>query len=134
MKIESKMNRLSYFLTMLFVLPAISLGNLVARTESFIAGLGVLGTLVLLPFLTLWTIRRLRNAGQSSWWAIALIPPFTVFLLIFTFFAPTRGEENPHVFMYGIQAKGWRLLPIILITLFLVWLVIVFAAGLSDGL
>lgn len=132
---SSRMNRSSYFLTMLFVLPAFSLGNLVARTDSFISGFGILGTLILLPFLVLWVMRRLRNSGHSSWWAIALIPPATIFLILFTLFAPSQEKyESKEVYVYGVRAKGWRLLPIILISLFLLYLILLFMAGLSDSL
>lgn len=131
----SRMNRLSYFFTMLFALPAISLGNLVARTDSFIAGFGVLGTLVLLPFLIIWTARRLRNSGHSAWWALGLIPPFTIFLLLFAIFAPEKSDSTEKsLYIYGVRAKGWRILPIVLITLFLAYMMILFMAGLSDGL
>lgn len=131
----SRMNRLSYFLTMALLLPAISLGNLVARTESFIAGFGVIGSLILLPMLIIFTIRRLRNSGHSAWWTIALIPPFTIFLLLFNFFAPTDEKHgNKGVYIYGLQPRGWKLLPIVLISLFLIYLILLFVAGLSDGL
>lgn len=136
MKKESKMNARSYFYTMLFALPTLSLGNFVGNTDELISGIARIFSLILLVFVIVWTVRRLRNAGKSSWWALALIPPATIFLIIYGLFAPSSSEHTErHLHMYGIRAKGfWRIAIITLISIFLLYLVLLYTTFLTDGM
>jgi uncharacterized membrane protein YhaH (DUF805 family) len=136
MKKEAKMNAPSYFFTLLFALPALSLGNLLGNSDELIAGFARVASLVLLIFVIIWTIRRLRNAGKSAWWTFALIPPATILLLIYNFFAPSSKEyPRSGFYMYGIRAKGfWRILLIVGISLFLAYLSILYITFLTDGM
>lgn len=136
MKKEAKMNAPSYFFTMLFALPALSLSNVLARSNELISGFAVVASLVLLVFVVIWSIRRLRNSGRSAWWAFALIPPATILLLIYNFFAPSSKEyPSSGFYMYGIRAKGfWRILLIVGVSLSLAYLIILYITFLTDGL
>lgn len=133
---KSKMNRLSYFLTMLFVLPAFVLGRTAGNSDELIAGVARILTLTLLVFIIVWTVRRLQNAGKSGWWTFALIPPATIFLLAYCFFAPSSEEQSSKgVSIYGITAKGfWRIASIVIISIFIVYISALYATFLSDGL
>lgn len=130
------MNAKSYASTMLFILPAFSLGNLVARSGEFIAGFGVLTSVVLLIFIVLWNARRLQNAGRSAWWTLALIPPATIFLLGHNLLASSKIEHADNkLYIYGIRAAGfWRITLISLVSLFLVYLSALYLTFLMDGL
>lgn len=136
MKKEAKMNAPSYFFTMLFALPALSLSNVISRSGELFAPAGAITSIVLLIFTIIWSIRRLRNAGRSAWWAFALIPPATILLLIYNFFAPSSKEyPSSGFYMYGIRAKGfWRILLIVGISLFLAYLIILYTTFLTDGM
>lgn len=133
---SSRQNRKSYLLTMLFLLPAVSLSNIAARSDEMIAGIAKIAALILVVYLAIWSARRLRNAGKSAWWTLALIPPATIFLLLYNFFAPSSRENtDTSLYMYGIRAKGfWRIAGIAAISLFLAYLVVLFATFLTDGL
>jgi len=136
MKKEGKMNAPSYFFTMLFALPALSLGNVIARSDELFAPAGAITSVILLIFTIIWSIRRLRNAGRSAWWTFALIPPATILLLIYNFFAPSSKEyPSSGFYMYGIRARGfWRILLIVGISLFLAYLIILYITFLTDGM
>lgn len=131
----ARFNRKSYFWTMLFTLPAFSVGNIAARSAELIAGFAQLTSLIFAIFIVIWSIRRLRNAGKSGWWSFALIPPATIFLLGYELFAPSLKENtDTGLYMYGIRAKGWRILPIVLISLLMVYLAFLYATFLTDGM
>lgn len=132
----TRFNRKSYFWTMLFVLPALSIGNIIAREDELFAGVARLTSLVLLVLFVVWSIRRLRNAGRSAWWSFAVIPPATIILLGYSLFAPSSKEHtDTGLYMYGIRAKGiWRISLIVLISIFLIYLSALYITGLTDGL
>lgn len=132
----SRMNNKSFALTMLFVLPAFVLGRAVGNSDEFINVLAQFITLTLLVFLIIWTIRRLRNSGRSAWWTLALLPPATIFLLAYCLFAPSSKEHtDKSLYPYGIRAKGvWRIISIVLISIFLLYLSALYFTFLSDGL
>ena len=129
-------NRKSYIWTMLFALPALSVGNIVARSNESIADFAKLASLVLAVFVIVWSIRRLRNAGKSGWWSIALIPPATIFLLAYSAITPSLKEySDSGLYMYGIRAKGfWRISSIVAISIFLIYLTALYVTFLTDGL
>jgi uncharacterized membrane protein YhaH (DUF805 family) len=121
---------------MLFTLPALSVGNVVARSDELVAGFAKLTSLVLLVLAVVWSVRRLRNAGKSGWWSFAIIPPATILLLGYNFFA-TSSKENTDtaLYVYGIRAKGfWRLSCIIIVSIFLAYLSALYLTFLTDGL
>jgi uncharacterized membrane protein YhaH (DUF805 family) len=136
MKKEAKMNAPSYFFTMLFALPALSLSNVISRSDELFAPVGAITGFVLLVLTVIWSVRRLRNSGKSAWWAFALIPPATILLLIYNLFAPSSSEHpNYGFYMYGIRAKGfWRILLIVSISLFLAYLIALYITFLTDGM
>jgi uncharacterized membrane protein YhaH (DUF805 family) len=136
MKKESKMNARSYFYTMLFALPTLSLGNFVGNTDELISGIARILSLIILVFVIVWTVHRLRNAGKSGWWAFALIPPATILMIIYGLFAPSSPEHTErHLYIYGIRAKGlWRIMAITLISIFLLYMILLYVTFLSDGL
>ena len=136
MKKEAKMNASSYFFTMLFALPALSLSNVIARSDELFAPAGAITSVVLLILIIIWSIRRLRNSGRSAWWAFTLIPPATIFLLVYSFFAPSSKDyPSAGLHMYGIRTKGfWRILAIVLISLLLAYLIMLFTVFLTDGM
>lgn len=136
MKKESKMNAKSYFLTMIFALPALILGRAAGNSDELIAGVARIVTLLLLVFIIIWTIRRLRNSGRSAWWTFALIPPATIFLLGYCFLAPSSKDHSDNsLHMYGIRAKSWwRITLIVFISLLLAYLSVLYYTFLSDGL
>lgn len=131
-----RFNRKSYIWTMLFALPALSVGNVAARSNESIADFAKLASLVLAVFVIIWSIRRLRNAGKSGWWSLALIPPVTIFLIGYSAITPRLKEYSDRgLYMYGIQSKGfWRIALIVLISVFLIYLTVLYATFLSDGL
>lgn len=136
MKKESKMNAKSYFFTMVFALPALVLGRTIGNSDEFIAGLAQIITLVLLVFIVVWTVRRLRNAGRTAWWTFALIPPATIFLLGYCFFAPTSNKYSDEgIHLYGIRTKGfWRIALVVIISILLIYLSALYFTFLTDGL
>jgi uncharacterized membrane protein YhaH (DUF805 family) len=136
MKKETKMNAKSYFFTIVLALPALALGRTVGNSDEFIAGIAQIISLILLVFIIIWTIRRLRNAGRSRWWTFALIPPATIILLAYCFFASSSEEHKSKIIsFYGITAKGfWRIASIVVISIFLAYISAIYATFLSDGL
>lgn len=132
----SRMNNKSFVLTMLFVLPALVLGRAVGNSDEFINVIAQFITLTLLVFLIIWIICRLRNTGRSAWWTFALIPPATIFLLVYCLFAPSsKDQTDKSLYPYGIRAKGfWRILLIVLISIFLLYLSALYFTFLSDGI
>jgi len=120
---------------MLFTLPAFSISNIAARSDESIADFAKLTSLVLITFIIIWSVKRLRDAGKSSWWSLALIPPATIFLLIYGVLA--RSSENhpsSGLYIYGIRSKGfWKITSIATISLFLIYLSVLYITFLSDG-
>ena len=133
---QERFNRKSYIWTMFFALPALSIGNVVARSSESIADFAKLTSLALAVFVIIWSIRRLRNVGKSGWWSLALIPPATIFLLAYSAITPSIKEySDSDLYLYGIRAKGfWRISLIVAISLLLVYLTALYITFLTDGL
>jgi uncharacterized membrane protein YhaH (DUF805 family) len=131
-----KMDRKSYIWTMLFALPAFAISNVTARSNESVADFAKIISLVLAVFVVIWSIRRLRNIGKSGWWSLALIPPATIFLVIYSAITPGHKEySDGGLYMYGIRAKGfWKIAFIVVVTIFLLYLTVLFATFLTDGL
>lgn len=122
---SSKMNRKSYSLTMLFMWPALALSRAAGVSSSFIAPLSQIIAMVLLVYIIIWTIRRLKNTAKSAWWTLALIPPGTIFILAYCCFAHSSDDhQDKHLYMYGIRAQGfWRIAAIVLISMLLLYII-----------
>mgnify|MGYP003554684337 CR=1 FL=1 len=133
---EEKMNAKSFTATTLIVLPVISLGNLLGASDWFIAGFASIAAFVLMCFFIVWNVSRLRNAGKTSWWALALIPPLTLPLILYNCYASSAPQyKDKSLYMYGIRFEGfWRILLVVSITLFLVYLFMLFMTFLNDDL
>lgn len=141
---QSRQNRKSFILNSLFFLPVIvigiSLGN--ARPNSDFTqgmmGIAQLVTLVLACIYIRFTVRRLHDAGRSGWFSFLLIPPATLFFLIYLFFAqkpePNKwGSPVSELKMFGICAKGWRIAGIVIVAILMLYLAGLFAAFLFDS-
>lgn len=132
---SSQTNRKSYFVSTLFIMPVLVLGNTLVQNKSSFSEAGVVTTIMLLPLFITLTSRRLINSGHSPWWSIALLPPFTIFPILFALIAPTNKElfRDYSLYIFGIRAKGLKLIPVVIISLILTYLSILFVVFLSDG-
>lgn len=136
---KKRLNRLSYFLDLLILSPAFVLGIAIGRVPAsldrssseigliFIAQ--IISLLLVIP-LVVWTVRRLHDLGKSGWFSLFLIPPGTIFLLIYLFVASYDknennkwGEHSEGLRLFGIEAKNlWRFILIILVVFFMLLL------------
>lgn len=119
---------------MLFALPPFVTANMLARNpnaEEF-AGVAMLVALALTVPIVYWNVQRLHDANKTGWLALALIPPFTVFLLAYNLTARSVGENDTFMF-FGIRLKGtWRIVSAVLVVLFMTYLTAVFITFLAD--
>lgn len=141
---QSRQNRKSFILNSLFFLPAIVtgiwLGNAHSNSE-FTQGMmsiARISALILVVFYIRFTIRRLHDAGKSGWFSFLLLPPATLFFLIYLFLAhksqPNKwGEPASALRIFGIRAKGWRIAGIVPIAIFLLYLAGLFATFFFDS-
>jgi len=141
---QSRFNRDSFIINSVFFLPAIyfgiALGNAHSDSEftQGVAGIARIVTLVLVILYIRFTVRRLHDANRSGWFSFFLIPPFTLPLLIYLLVAakgtPNKwGEPTKGLTMFGIRAKGWRIVGIIPIALFMIYLSVLFATFAFTG-
>ena len=142
---QSRFNRKSFIVNSLFFLPVISLGISLGNSQSEseftqgIMGIARIITLVLTVIYIRFTYRRLHDTNRSGWFSFGLIPPFTLFLLVYLFTASKPeankwGEPTSGLTMFGIRAKGWRIVGIVLIAIFFLYLAGLFATFLTDSL
>lgn len=141
---HSRLNRKSYIANSIFFLPAIvfgiSLGNAHSDSEftQGMMGIARLITLVLVGFYIFLTIRRLHDINLRGWFSFLLVPPFTLFFLIYLFSAAKNeanrwGESVAELRMFGIHAKGWRIAGIAPIAILFCYLAGLFATFLFDS-
>lgn len=141
---HSRLNRKSYIANSIFFLPAIvfgiSLGNAHSDSEftQGMMGIARLITLVLVGFYIFLTIRRLHDVNHRGWFSFLLVPPFTLFCLIYLFSASKSdanrwGESVAELRMFGIRAKGWRIAGIVPIAILFCYLAGLFATFLFDS-
>lgn len=141
--IQSRLNIKSYLANSLFFLPILSLGILLGNSQSdseFTQAVMAFARLFSLVFTVIYfrfTYRRLHDANRSGWFSFALIPPFTIFLLFYLFTASKDGsnkwgEPMSGLTIFGIRAKGWRVLAIFAIAIFMTYLTAMFAMSLFD--
>lgn len=141
---QSRLNIKSYIANSVFFLPAIAFGQALGNaksesefTQGFI-GIAQIITLILVGFYIWLTCRRLHDTGHRGWFSLGLIPPFTPFLLIYLFTASKKeanrwGEPVESLSMFGLRVKGWRIIVVVLIALFLLYLAGLFATFLFDS-
>lgn len=140
----SRLNRKSFIANSIFFLPAIvfgiSLGN--AHSDSDFTqgmmGIARIITLILVGFYIFLTVRRLHDVNRRGWFGFLLIPPFTVFFLIYLMIASKSesnrwGDSTSTLRMFGIRAKGWRIAGIIPIAVLFCYLAGLFATFLFDS-
>lgn len=143
-KKSSRLNKKSYLANLIFFLPAISFGINLGNSKSdneFYTGMIVIAQMISLVLVTLFvivTIHRLHDANRRGWYSFALIPPFTIFLLCYLLVATDEkankwGDHPEGLTMFGIKAKGWRFIPIVLIAIFMLYLAGLFATFLFDS-
>ena len=101
-------------------------------------GIARIVALVLVGIYIRFTVRRLHDAGRSGWFTFFLLPPATLFFLIYLFtaqhIAPNRwGEPTSELRMFGVRAKGWRIVGIVLIAIVLFYLAGLFATFFFDS-
>lgn len=101
-------------------------------------GLARVVALVLTAIYIRFVIRRLHDAGRRGWFSFFLIPPATLFFLIYLFSAhnaePNKwGEPVSELRMFGIRAQGWRIAGIALIAIFMLYLAGLFATFFFDS-
>jgi uncharacterized membrane protein YhaH (DUF805 family) len=141
---QSRLNIKSYLANSIFFLPAIlagiALGNAQSDSE-FTQGIMAIArmvTLILVGFYIWLTARRLHDTNHSGWFSFGLIPPFTIFLLFYLFTAGKSqankwGEPKKGLSIFGIRFKGWRIIFIILIAIFMLYLAGLFTTFLFDS-
>lgn len=122
---RKRLNNISYFLNVLLLFPVLVLGISVGRvpsTEAHTTGeMGLIfiiqsiSLLLIIP-LAVWSVRRLHDIGKSGWFALFLIPPATIFLLIYLCAAgydksenSKWGEHSEKLRLFGIEITNvWR--------------------------
>ncbi len=133
---KARLNQISYFWTMLFAFPAFSAALSLARSvegtvdsNMNVATFARATSIVLVVFIILWSVRRLHDGNKSGWRALFLLPPATLFFLIYLWILPSTkgenrwGEESRISRIYGIRFKGGsRIAGIVSVTLFMIYL------------
>ena len=138
---KKRMDQRSYLLSMLFVFPLFIISTALGRaydsapyeTEQGFASMARMVALALMVVVVVWTTRRLHDAGRSGWFSLLLIPPATLFFLIYALVAPAKNEDNKwgeastQVRVFGIKAKGvLRITGIVFIAIFASFVSLVF--------
>lgn len=133
---KKRLNQKSYLITMTFTLPAFIAANSYGRTlesqpdefmQSF-SGIARIVALILGVFIVVWTIKRLHDLGRNGWFALLLLPPLTIFLLVYALFAPSKdenrwGASSQQWSFFGIRLKGtWRIITAIIVGIFMIYL------------
>lgn len=122
---------------MMFTFPVLVIGIAVGRMAEYVTHDDQKGvaymiqtiSLVLAVIVVVWTIRRLHDIGKKGWYSFLLLPPFTIFFLIYLLVVSDRktenkwGEHSEALRVFGIEASSiWRLLAIMALVLFMVLL------------
>jgi uncharacterized membrane protein YhaH (DUF805 family) len=141
---QSRQNRKSFITNSLFFLPPIVTGIWLGNAHSNsdftqgMMGIARIAALILVGIYIRFTVRRLHDAGKSGWLSFLLIPPATLFFLIYLFSAhkpePNKwGEHTSALQIFGIRAKGWRIIGIALIAMIMLYLAGLFATFFFDS-
>jgi uncharacterized membrane protein YhaH (DUF805 family) len=139
---QSRFSRKSYGWTILFVLPAFLLGanlgnafNGTPNEELGVVAFARLTSLVIAVFIVLWTIKRLHDANKSGWWSLLLLPPATLFFLVYVLLVPGTsnknrwGDTSNESRVFGIKAIGiGRIASITLLVMFMFYLSALYAS------
>lgn len=141
---QSRQNRKSFITNSLFFLPPIVTGIWLGNAHSNsdftqgMMGIARIVALVLVGIFIRFTVRRLHDAGRSGWYSFLLIPPATLFFLIYLFFAQTPetnkwGEPTSELRIFGIRAIGWRIIGVVLVAILMLYLAGLFATFFFDS-
>ncbi|HXR50144.1 MAG TPA: DUF805 domain-containing protein [Verrucomicrobiae bacterium] len=141
---QSRLNRKSFIFNSLFFLPVIVTGIWLGNAHSDsdftqgMMGIARLVALVLAGIYIRFTVRRLHDAGRSGWFSFLLIPPATLFCLIYLVIAQKAesnkwGNPTSELRIFGIHARGWRIAGIIIVAILLVYLAGLFATFFFDS-
>lgn len=143
----TRLNKISYLINIIVTLPVLVIGIAIGRSYEYVAyddqkgvaSIAQLISLVLAVIVVTWTIRRLHDIGKKGWYSFFLIPPFTVFFLIYLLVKSDQktenkwGEHSESLRIFGIEANNiWRLLGIMAIVLFMTFLGMIFYGVLSS--
>lgn len=131
----------------MFTFPVLVIGIAVGRSAEYAAYDDQKGvayiiqtiSIVLAVIVVVWTIRRLHDIGKKGWYSFLLIPPFTIFFLIYLLVVSDHktenkwGEHSDALRVFGIEASNiWRLLGIMMLVLFMTFLGLLFFGILSS--
>lgn len=141
---QSRQNRKSFIANSLFFLPPIVTGIWLWNSHSnsdftqSMMGIARILVLVLVVIYIRFTVSRLHGAGKSGCFSFLLIPPATLFFLIYLFFAQKPetnkwGEPTSELWIFGIHANGWRIIGIVLVAILMLYLVGLFATFFFDS-
>lgn len=141
---QSRQNRKSFITNSAFFLPVLAFGISLGRAQSDsdftqgVMGVARILSLVLTVIFIRFTIRRLHDANRSGWFSFFLLPPATLFFLIYLFTAKGSdenkwGNSTTKLRIFGIRAKGWRIAGIVLVAILFCYLAGLFATFLFDN-
>ncbi len=134
---RSRLNRISYLIDILITLPVLGIGIAVGRSLEYVtyddqrgvAFIAQLISMILAVTVIVWTIRRLHDIGRQGWFSFFLVPPFTIFFLIYLLLAPHQevenkwGKHSKTLRIFGIEAKNtWSLIGIMILVLLMTFL------------
>jgi len=127
-KKDKRLNRVSYIINILITAPVLSLGIAIGRSAEYsqydyergVAFMAQIISMVFAAIVVIWTVRRLHDTGNSGWFSLLLIPPFTIFLWAYLLVVNYDKSENNKwgkhsevLRLFGIKATNiWRLLAI----------------------
>ncbi len=145
---DKRLNRWSYVINMLITVPVFSYAIAIGRSVDYVqhedekglVAIAQILSMILAVVIVVWTVRRLHDLGKKGWFALFLIPPFTIllwaYLLIGTYDKSSNNRWGVHselLRLFGIKAKGaWRLLAIMGIFLVMTYLWVILYAVASS--
>lgn len=146
---RKRLNNISYFLNVLLLFPVLVLGvslgrvstaeNLTDGEAGLIFIVQTISLLLVIP-LVIWSIRRLHDIGKSGWFALFLIPPATMFLLVYLCAAgydksenSKWGERSDKLRLFGIEITNvWRSIAAFMVIAATILLGFIFYAAYAD--
>jgi uncharacterized membrane protein YhaH (DUF805 family) len=90
---KGRINRINFFLGfMLSLVPGYLMILLFAVNDT----LGWIGMAIYFTYLASLGLRRLHDTGQSGWWLLLGIPPFSQFMAIYLMLAGGQPDANKY--------------------------------------
>lgn len=141
------MDRKSYLISTILTLPLFIISTALGRvydaapyeSDQGFASLAQIVAMILMVVIAVWTVRRLHDIGRSGWFSLLLIPPATLFFLIYTLITPSKdegnkwGDKSTQVRVFGIKTNGvLKVIAITLIALVLSFISLVFYSVLIE--